>query len=653
MALDLLGFAERALAVTPDLPDIVSFVEDERFLKSDPLYPKQKSLLRLMFLETENMTAYDIDVISGWAEGFYQGDIRCGVSPDIWQRVDWLKNEGYTHFPEVINISGRRSGKGVLGAIIAARQNFALLQMGDLQEYFGIADGKEVYCYVTATTQAQAKAYQFADLKRIMEGAPCFQPHMIEHSDMRITLQTDADLIREAQMRRAGIKIEKPVVSIYNLAASANSAAARGGAAFGVIYDEMAHMIVGTDGPRTSNAVYNALSPSLLQMGKFGITYVPTSPYTMIGKAYELYADGLQVNEDGTPAYPKMLVVQLPAWVPYEGWDDLEATQGRVFKGAFRSPEDAIDIQTRDPYVFKVEHLAQWAEVVDAYLQTVVVDRMFHPVPMGDGTVRVTEKTEDGNLRWIYRGHADPAKSGDNFAVAIGHTEQIPDATGELWDHVFIDWMHVWDHEDYEDQLVPWIEIEQTLVDKIIQFPNMGTFSYDQYGSFATIPQMKQRLRRSKSRTTVKEHVHTQANNKRMAELFRAALGLGWIHSYKDDYGPDGASLLELELKFLQLRNGKVDHQKIGPIKTNDLATCVMVVTESLLGDQLERLKSRERLGSTSLAVGAQGGYKSGTSDQSAARQALGRNTTASTSRGYGRMARNAGTMPRKGRGWG
>jgi hypothetical protein len=92
---------------------------------------------------------------------------------------------------------------------------------------------------------------------------------------------------------------------------------------------------------------------------------------------------------------------------------------------------------------------------------------------------------------------------------------------------------------------------------------------------------------------------------------------MNWIHAYKDDYFENNGSLLEMELKFLQERNGKVVKQEIGPVTTKDLADCVMVIASELLKDQLDRHLRRERLGQARLATGAQGGYMAGRADDS------------------------------------
>lgn len=638
---DLLDTAMRQLRIRTrvELPPIVDFVEHSSFLSMDRLYPRQKTLLRLMCLETENMTAYDVDVINEWADGFWRANgEQMGVVPDVWKRIEMLKERGYQQFREVVNISGRRGSKGHLGGIMGARQNWRLIQASDPQLYYGILRGKELYCYVTATTKAQAQAYQFADLARTLLGAPCFQPYIFEAKPTFITIQTDADRMRAAELERQGVVLDRPIASIINVALSANSAAARGGAAFCAIFDEMAHMIIGTAGPRTAEAVYKAITPSLGQVAPDDFIYIPTSPLTKVGQAYSLASHALEQTETGEPAYPTMLLVQLPSWFAYEDWNDPVVCQGHTFTNAPEKYDlESREEERRDPETFRVEKKAQWAEVVDAYLPPDLVDRLFIPLPTADG-VRITTKQEYGVLKWIYRGHADPAESGDNFAMAICHAEPIEDAEGEVWSHVFLDWLQVWKPSDFEDGLIDYATVEEEIAEAIQRFPALNVFSYDQFGSFVTVPQLRTRLHKAGKNITVKKVAFTAENNRKRFEDFRAAMGMNWIHAYRDSYGPEGASLLELELKFLQRVNNRIDHQKIGPVKTKDAVDAFMVAATELLGDQLERLRKRRTLGETPLIAGAKGGYHTdpeaeALANMSLARQRLIANSQASKSR--------------------
>jgi hypothetical protein len=78
----------------------------------------------------------------------------------------------------------------------------------------------------------------------------------------------------------------------------------------------------------------------LIRCKETGLVYIPTSPYSKVGAAYELYQQGLMIDEgSGKAANPDFLVIRLPSWGFYEDWDDLEATEGRVFV----SPPQRLD----------------------------------------------------------------------------------------------------------------------------------------------------------------------------------------------------------------------------------------------------------------------------------------------------------------------
>jgi hypothetical protein len=655
--MDFLSSASKALRKEPDLPSICEFAEHPAFL-GRKLYPRQKTLLKLINLEVENFTDYDLEVIDKWIKGFSKNGVSIGISPDVWKRIEYLKDNGYSHFKEVINITGRRGGKGHIGGILGAYNNWKLIQLDDPQWYYGIDRSKDVYLFCAATNIQQAKAYQFADLANTIIDAECFKPYIAEAKEYFIALRTPADTRRIAAFEARGIRPQRLIASVRNMAITSNSKASRGAACFTVMFDEFAHMLVGTDGPRTSDEVYNAIVPALDQFGKDGFIYIPTSPFTKIGKCYELYQHGLMENQEtGEPVYPNMLIVQLPSWGPYEDWDDPRATEGFQFRSAPQLyNEEMQKLEQREPSVFKVERLSQWADVMDAYLDPVQIEKMYEPFIDGSGKLRYLEEQEEGVLAFVYRGHCDPSKSQANTAAMICHVEQIPNPEdGELWSHIITDWMHVWNPEDYDDHQIDYEQVEEDIVRMINKFPTLKVFSYDQYGSFVTISRLKKRLRESRPphKAIVTEDTFTPSANMKRAERFKSALGMGWIHAYKDNYGKDNSCLLQNELRFLQEVNGKIKKQDVGPIQTKDLADCLMVCVDQLLEDNFRRLETRDRLGSTKLLYGGQGGYHTpitmGTdaSEQSSARAKL-NSLSRQGQFDYGAMARRARSNPRR-----
>lgn len=856
---DFFEIAKQSLRSDKNIPDIVTFAEHPSFLHGNKLYPRQKTLLRLICLETENLTEYDYAVIEEWTKNFsFDGD-RIGVSPDIMDRVEINKAEGRPYFREIVNITGRRGGKGHIGGILGAYLNWKLLMLDDPQYHYNIDKSKDLYLFSVATNIEQAAKYQFADLSNAILNGPCFQPYIADSKERFIALRTAADVRRIAAFEAQGLRPSRLIASVRNMAVTSNSKASRGAAAFAVMFDEFAHMLVGTGGARTSDEVYNAIRPALGQMGVDGMIYIPTSPFCLVpetpvlledltwvpvgslkvgdkligfdeyapggkgngrswrqaiveetsiinaptlklktdgpevvctgehlwltkksysselnwvktknlkpgdmirytdtwgtdktydagylsgmfdgegyyskqgllgiaqnkgqvldnlvelltergcdisttlkeegrdciditinggssekmkflgsirprrlldkftnqfygtriydktskyvtvesiedagdrnvvalgtststllaagmfshntktGKAYNLYESALERDDLGNPKYPNMMTVQLPSWGPYEDWDDPIVTQGYNFRNAPIKNDDEMKLfAERDPDVYRVENLSQWAEVTNAYLNPKMVDRIFEPFRDSSGELRELEQQAEGKFNVVYYGHCDPSKSGANTAAMTCHVEKIADPEdGEEWYHVIIDWMKVWNPEDYPDNQLDYEEIEEELVEMLCDFRTTKTFSFDQYGAFVTLPRLKKRLLQINPphKVKIREEKFTKESNTRRAERFKSAIGMNWVHGFKDYYGPSGTCLLEQELKFLQEINGRVDKQKFGPIRTSDLSDCLMVCVDALLEDNFVKLEMRDRLSGTTLNVGAQGGY--------------------------------------------
>jgi len=615
----------------PDLPDIVTFAEHPSFVGDGGpgLYPRQRTLLRLIYLDEEHMNSYDRKVIDGWAAGFYEGDKRWGVPPDVRARIAWNRERGRRHFGHVLFIGGRRAGKGHIGAIIAAYEMYRLLLLGDPQAHFGLSRGKHLRTFVSATSYFQARDNQFADLFNLVTGGRCFRGNIATANQRFLSLFTEADRRRFREQGRRDASFEKHFASIRASAIGSNAPSGRGSACNMLIFDEFGHHIVGTRGPRTADEVYRAHVPSLDQMRGDGMVYIPTTPYTKDGRAYKLYEDALALDPGGSLAVnPDFLVIQLPSWGPYDDAFDLTATEGRVFVTVpERYDEDMIRKLRRDPDFAAVEYEAQWGPTEGGYLDEAVVDRMFQPFcpncgrslgdldrcPACDVEARSLEEQDHGILTWSYRGHGDPGASGSNFAILIAHVEPFEDEEGDIAFHVVVDWSKVWRPSDYHDGQVPYNTVEREIAAYVARFKTMTVLSFDQWSSFPLLPRLRERLGSLRFHPEVVKADFNVRSNYERAERFKAAAGMGWIHAYRDIFGPDDRSLLELELKGLQLRNGKIAHSTVGIVRTKDLADCLMEVTSELLKDQLDRGLIRNRLAATRLAAGARGGYHSGT----------------------------------------
>jgi hypothetical protein len=137
-------------------------------------------------------------------------------------------------------------------------------------------------------------------------------------------------------------------------------------------------------------------------------------------------------------------------------------------------------------------------------------------------------------------------------------------------------------------------------------------FTFDQFDSTMAIQVLTKELAQQQIGETIVREVTATANtNMRRALNFRAALNLGRVHApHPDTFNPTATrnpiELVRNELKFLVEKNKRVDHQTIGPVKTKDIADCIMEVTDALIGDTVMSLQQGLTGGPQ---FGAQGGF--------------------------------------------
>jgi hypothetical protein len=590
------------------------------------LYPRQATLLRLMYLETEQMTQYDLDVIEEWRKGFKKRKDIFGVQPDVWDRVEYLKSRGYRHFPHIQAVLGRRGSKGLIGAIAGAEQLAYFYSLDDWQAHYGIDPGQDGYLSVVATSQGQAQRYQFADIRRTVEKCRYLRSAISTSKEYYFSIRTPADVRNIAELKNAGVVVEREIATLRAIALSASSTSGRGAVGFANFFDEFAFMITGTGSAKSGEEIYEAWQPSLDQFGKDALTYIPSSPFTKIGKFFELYKQGSVLMDSYNEKHgltfkretehslgidaeeeiedltsdPEMLVFQGPSWILYEDWERAPELIGVKWKRPVQ-PDLSSEIQRRrqrrNPTKFKVERMGQFAEVQDAYLDPDKVDEMYIDPPWRDPL----EPQTFGHMNIPYRIHCDPSRTNANFALAIGHLEDAPpDEYGDVWPHVIFDFLKVWKPVDYPDHTIDYIQIEKEIDEILKRFPSTVKISFDQWNSARFLAHIRQEF---SPQIRVTEEVYTEKINQARCEKFKSALNLGWIHSYLDHYGDDGQCLLEQEMKFLQeVPSGsggmKVVKQDFGPCTTKDLFDAVSVVTTSLLHDALDRWAEKLAVGS-------------------------------------------------------
>jgi hypothetical protein len=225
-----------ALNTAAPWDSIIDFVTHPSFCDF-PIYPKQATLLKLIFLETENFTAFDLATIDDWRKGMMLSRDCYGIQPDIWQRIDYLKARGYRRFPHIQMVVGRRAGKGLIGGALGCEQIAYLHSLDNPQVRYGIQEGKDVFMNVGGTSQTMAMRQLFADIRTMVERCKYFRPSgrppwIAESKDHIFRIRTPADLRRIAELKAARIPIDHQIASLVAVALSASSVAGRGATAY-------------------------------------------------------------------------------------------------------------------------------------------------------------------------------------------------------------------------------------------------------------------------------------------------------------------------------------------------------------------------------------------------------------------------------------
>ncbi len=562
------------------VPHIIEFALTEPYLNV-ALFPRQATLLKLMFCRLDLLTGFDEEVLEQWSEGFsvrsgasgasgYRG--QYGTPGDIKDRMRWCTEHGREWFRETIFVGGRRGSKSLLGAVAASYVVWRLLALGDPGRYFAIAAGKQLHVPVFAGQHDQARANQWKDVHDLITTAPCFRPFVAKTSAGTLWLYSPAQLAADA--------VAPTDAAIVISAKQATMLAGRGPATPVQVYDEMAHMAA-SGANRSAQEVFSAAHPALAQFGAWSFLYEASSPWTEQGQFHLNYRNGLAVDPDtGAALSPDTLVLQLASYDLFRDWERTEDPaflawpDGPPFtprSGPLLNQSAEASLRRIDPERYDVEFEAQWATSESAFLPPEHVAELFGP---WNGQQLQQQLT--GALGTHYVAHVDPARSQANFSIVIAH--RVTDQNGTH--HVVVDYSHAWRPRDFADVHIDFEVVFNDIHDLFLRF-RIQHFSYDQYDSAGLFTNLRAFIRNHEQELghpALVERPASAPSNSRMSEALKTALGRGLIHAPHDQ-------LLEEELRHLEIRNGKVGHPTRGPVQTDDLAVALMNIVDHLIGD--------------------------------------------------------------------
>lgn len=649
---DLLDIVTNTLV--PKNVGVAEFCESDRYC-GKACYPRQLVLLKLIFLE--EMSGEEEDILTEWINGGKWNDIV--ISPDIRERRDFLREEGYKHFGEVQLVGGRRSSKGFCTGLAMAKVMFDAVQVGDPHEHWGIDPGKEIYFSAVAASESQAKEFQYADLVSTVETCKAFEPYLVKSLETEFHVATPADLRNMSAIKARGGKVQRSVAKLRGKALAANAGTLRGSATMVIAMDEMAHMTVG-ESKASAQQVYEAAKPSLAQFGVDALAFCNSSPYTKVGKFYEIYEIGMRRFDPNGPivfsesgdapnADPRMFTFQFASSSLFQGymkyktrwkqrprgkefgkmitvnpdWDpeEVDAEGDSLYSKADQRQilSERVE-EANNPEAYKVERRGKFAEVIDAFLNPSMVDRMYAGIPNGveplaDGGFKVLHQpiyTNFGQPQMArYKFHLDPSSTTAGFGFAIGHIEYFTDPnTGEEAEHVVFDMIKRWDPKAFGG-VIRWKPILQEVLG-YAQLFRPYEITMDQHQSLEPIQTLQEMLQNRNIVCQVYEKTATNELNWKRWEVMKTAIYQSLVHAPDDERNFNDPTCKD-ELKFLQQlpagggKYPKVDKQDIGPVRTKDQADCACEVVYSLIGN-LMTTRMHDRLSSPA-QWGGQGGY--------------------------------------------
>jgi len=252
----------------------------------------------------------------------------------------------------LVLVCGMRSGKGVVGSIVAWYAAYQLLSLADPQHYFGLAPGQEIQIVTMATSQDQAKHNVFKHIvDRLENGGPWFQALRDQAEVVSLEIRLPKNILIRCGHSKASTQV--------------------GSTSYVVILDELARM-KDTEGRDNADEVYDKMGATTATFLEEGKVLVLTSPEWEGDKSMRLLDEATADDDSGRPLHPDMLGIQLATWEanlnltedglaeafhrdanPMAFWRDFGARPPLAAEGYYPDPgrwDRQVDPDLRHPY---------------------------------------------------------------------------------------------------------------------------------------------------------------------------------------------------------------------------------------------------------------------------------------------------------------
>jgi hypothetical protein len=239
-----------------EIPDPITFVLSPQYLDRPSMYPRQATLLKVIFLRYDLLTEYDHMVIDEWEQSFRTtGDN--GIVPGVRDRMRYLRAEGRKWFRETLLVMGRRAGKGHISGLSMSYVLWNYMAKGDPQGYYGVDRDKKLQAMVFAGKRDQAKATVWQDMVNYITGSACFGKYIRAPLQAeKLSVYAPHDFVRMQKRMNQGINPDDINMATFEIVPKESTLmAGRGPTSFMQAYDEMAH-VVASGANRSAEEVY-------------------------------------------------------------------------------------------------------------------------------------------------------------------------------------------------------------------------------------------------------------------------------------------------------------------------------------------------------------------------------------------------------------
>ena len=329
-----------------EVVDIITFIESDWGLGMK-LFPVQRVILKAHYgLELDNNPDNRFKITDWKRENeqwmteaeylaFLYEEKRCNIKEVV---------PGHERRTLILPI-GRRSGKTMISACIAAYETYKLINKGNPQNYYGVAPSNPIRLVSVATGKEQA-GLLYEEVSHHFSKCNFFRRYMANNTMSYARFQTPHDIeefgaYSENQQARASIKV---------FFAACNAKSLRGQGNIVIILDEVAHFL--EQGGSSAEEVYAAVSPSnaaFTPKNEFGEPIdgmdetlsdgriiMISSPLGKQGLFYQKFMQGM----GGGEAADNILCVQAPTWevnptIPASYFKEHYAFDPRMFRQEF------------------------------------------------------------------------------------------------------------------------------------------------------------------------------------------------------------------------------------------------------------------------------------------------------------------------------